>query len=100
MAEVYRARLPGVAGFEKIVVIKRLLPHLNSDQGMVDLFVGEAKLAAQVHHPNVVQVFELDRLQNGEFFMVMEFVEGTDLRRLLRRARERKIRVPPWFSVH
>src|SRR5262245_27308650 len=59
MAEIFRARLPGLAGFEKIVVIKRLLPHLAGDERVVQMFVEEAKLAAQVQHKNIVQVFEL-----------------------------------------
>src|SRR5260370_39444817 len=81
MAEVFRARLPGIAGFEKIVVIKRLLAHLVDDEAMVQMFVDEAKLAAQVQHKNVVQVFELDRLKTtGEFYIVMEYVAWTDLR--------------------
>jgi serine/threonine-protein kinase len=100
MAEVYRAKMPGAAGFEKIVVIKRLLPHLTADGGMVSLFVEEAKLAAQVQHKNVVQVFELDQLPNGEFYIVMEYVQGTDLRKLLNRARRSMRRIPPWLSVH
>src|SRR5687767_6146370 len=79
MAEVFRARLPGAGGFEKILVIKRILPELTRKRAVVDMFVAEATLAAQVHHKNVVQVFELDRLENGEFFIVMEYVDGTDL---------------------
>src|SRR5215472_10707432 len=67
MAEIYRARLPGVAGFEKIVVIKRLHHHLHEQPGMVAMFVEEAKLAAQVQHKNVVQVFELDQTPSGDF---------------------------------
>jgi serine/threonine-protein kinase len=100
MAEVFRARMPGVAGFEKIVVIKRLLPHLTDDEGMVAMFVEEAKLAAQVQHKNVVQVHELDQLPNGEFYIVMEYVQGTDLRKLLQRARRSMRRIPAWLSVH
>lgn len=100
MAEVYRARLPGVAGFEKIVVIKRLLPHLASDSNMVEMFVNEAKLAAEVQHRNVVQVFELGQIENGEFYMAMEHVAGTDLRQILRAAAINSMRIPPWFSVH
>lgn len=100
MAEIFRARLPGLAGFEKIVVIKRLLPHFARDERMVELFVEEAKLAAQVQHKNVVQVFELDRLENGELFIAMEYVAGMDLSKILRTARRLGQRIPPWLSVY
>lgn len=100
MAEVFRARLPGAAGFEKIVVVKRMLPALAHKKQFVDMFIAEATLAAQVQHRNVVQVFELGRNGAGDLFMAMELVEGTDLRRLLAGAVRRGLRVPPWFLVH
>lgn len=101
MAEVFRARLAGAGGFEKIVVVKRILPHLASRPQVVQMFVTEARLAAQVQHKNVVQVFELSELpESGEYFMVMEYIRGRDLRQLIRSAVKRKLRIPPWFSVH
>lgn len=99
MAEVFRARLPGVAGFEKTVVIKRMLPHLASKPRFVEMFVAEASLAAQVQHKNVVQVFELGQVESGELFIAMEYVEGTDLRRILKQATTQGLRIPPWFSI-
>jgi serine/threonine-protein kinase len=99
MAEVFRARLPGLAGFEKIVVIKRILPHLSRKKRFVDMFVREATLAAQLTHKNVVQVFELGQLENGELYMAMEYVKGTDLRRILTTSTRRSLRIPPWFSA-
>src|SRR5258708_1088638 len=83
MAEVFRARLPGVAGFEKICVIKRLLPQYASDPGILEMFVHEAKLAAEVQHRNIVQTFELGQLDSGELYIAMEHVAGTDLRQIL-----------------
>jgi serine/threonine protein kinase len=101
MAEVFRARLPGKAGFEKIVVIKRILPHLASRKQVVDMFLAEARLTAQVQHKNIVQVFELgEDEETGDPFMVMEHISGADLRRLLKSAVKERLRVPPWFSVH
>jgi serine/threonine protein kinase len=100
MAEVFRARLPGVAGFEKIVVIKRLHPHFSTDPGMVQMFVDEAKLAANVQHKNVVQVYELDRVESGDLYIVMEYVAGIDLKKLLRHAERANVRIPPWFSTY
>ncbi|MCK6545538.1 serine/threonine protein kinase [Myxococcota bacterium] len=100
MAEVFRARLAGAAGFEKIVAIKRIHPHLARRRAVKEMFVAEAKLSAEVQHKNVVQVFELQELAVGELFLVMELVRGTDLRRLLKVAAQRGLRVPPWLSVH
>lgn len=101
MAQVFRARRPGAAGFEKTVVIKRILPHFATRKSFVEMFVREAKIAASVNHKNVVQVFELEEAEDtGELFMVMEYVQGTDLRFVLRSASRRKLRLPPWFSIH
>lgn len=100
MAEVFRARLPGLAGFEKIVVIKRILPHLSRKRKFVDMFVREATLAARLAHKNVVQVFELGQLEDGELYIAMEYVKGTDLRHILTTSTKRSLRIPPWFSVY
>jgi serine/threonine-protein kinase len=101
MAEVFRARLPGAAGFEKIVVIKRILPHLARKKQVVEMFLAEARLTAQVQHKNIVQVFELgEEEENGQYFMVLEYIRGTDLRRLIRSATKRRLRIPPWFAMH
>lgn len=99
MAEVFLARLPGLAGFRKTVVIKRILPHLAHKKRFAEMFVAEASLAAEVRHRNVVQVYELGTV-NDELYMAMEYVEGTDLRVLLGQAAKRGLRIPPWFSVH
>jgi serine/threonine protein kinase len=99
MAEVFEAKMPGVAGFSKTVVLKKILPHLAHQQTYVNMFVREAKIAAAVQHRCVVQVFELDQLDTGEYFMVMEFVRGPDLRQMLSQAGQVKRRIPPWFSV-
>lgn len=100
MAEVFRARLPGVAGFEKILVIKRILPHLARNKRFVQMFVNEAQLAAKLQHQNVVQVYELGQLDTGELYIAMEYVPGVDLRGILRNAAQRDLRIPIWFSVH
>lgn len=100
MAEVFKARLPGVAGFEKTLVIKRMLPHLSGEKRFVEMFVAEARLAAEVQHRNVVQVFELGQNDGGEFFIAMEYVHGTDLRKLLATSVQKALRLPPWFSIY
>ena len=100
MAEVFKARLPGVAGFEKILVIKRILPHLARNERFVQMFVNEAQIAAKLLHHNIVQVSELGQTQSGELYIAMEYVPGVDLRGILRNAARRLIRIPVWFTVH
>jgi serine/threonine protein kinase len=78
MAEVWRARARGVAGFEKTVVIKRVLPSLMARRDFAELLVREARIAALLNHPNVVQIFELGEEQ-GAYFIAMEYVHGCDL---------------------
>jgi hypothetical protein len=86
MAEVYLARQIGMAGFERKVAIKRPLPHLIDDAGYVAMLLDEARLAAQLSHPNIVQTYEVDR-QGGTYYIAMEYVDGWSLRSLLRAAR-------------
>ncbi len=92
MAEVFRAKSFGVEGFEKTLVIKRILPELSRDKKFVDMFIREAKLAVRLSHANVVQVFDLGRVERGDsettFYMAMEYVGGFDLATLLSRFRK------------
>lgn len=83
MAEVFLARQTAVAGFEKRVVVKRILPHLSTDERFIEMFLDEAKVAARIAHPNVVQIFDVGQI-NGRYFIAMEFVNGWDLSTLLR----------------
>lgn len=78
MAEVWKGCARGPAGFEKIVVIKKMLPGLMSKPAMADLFVREAKIAAHLSHPNLVQVFDFGE-DEGRYYIVMEYVHGKDL---------------------
>src|SRR5260370_23135746 len=78
MAEVYLARQAGAAGFEKLVCLKRILPHLARDKQFVDMFLNEARLAAQLDHPNIVSIFDLGEA-NGNYFIAMEFIDGPSL---------------------
>jgi serine/threonine-protein kinase len=75
MAELYLARRRGVAGFEKLVAIKRILPHLVREAHFVELFQQEARIASRLSHPNICPVDELDE-DRGELFLVMEYLEG------------------------
>ncbi|MBS1766764.1 MAG: protein kinase [Acidobacteria bacterium] len=87
MAELFRAQQRGVQGFQKIVAIKRILPHLVDNEDFVTMFIDEAKLAAQLTHPNIVQIFDLGKA-GSSYYIAMEYVNGRDLRTLLRKAKE------------
>ncbi len=85
MAEVFLARAAGPMGFEKTCVVKRILPHLAQDENFVQMFLAEARLAAQLNHPNVVQIFDFGE-SDGAWFLAMEYIDGPNLRALFRRA--------------
>ena len=80
MGEVYLARQRGIDGFQKLLVIKTLLPHLCEDEEFITMFKDEARVSAQLIHPNICQVFEFDQV-SGVFYMCMEYLRGEDLRR-------------------
>jgi serine/threonine protein kinase len=86
MAEVWRARAYGMAGFEKILVIKKVLPNLAEDDEFIKLFIDEARIAVQLLHVNIVQVFDLGQVEKS-YYMAMEYVHGLDLSRLVTRSR-------------
>jgi serine/threonine protein kinase len=83
MADVFKARIQGPAGFERTFVVKRILPHLSDDPSFTKMFIDEAKIAAKLNHPNIVQVFELGAVDE-EYFMSMEYVRGHDLAETMR----------------
>ncbi|HEV7559761.1 MAG TPA: serine/threonine-protein kinase, partial [Kofleriaceae bacterium] len=85
MAEIYLARTVGIEGFEKLVVVKRILPQHASDPSFVTMFLNEARLAATLQHPNITQVYDIG-VEDGEYFFSMEYVHGEDLGRLTRAA--------------
>ena len=87
MAEVHLARANGIEGFQKLVVLKQILPHLSRDKHFVRMFLEEARVAALLDHPNVVQVFDLGK-EEGEYFFTMEFVYGENLQGLLKGLRK------------
>lgn len=93
MAEVYLANQSGPGGYRKNLVIKRVKPHLASDTDFVAMFVNEARLAAMLNHPNVVQIFDLG--QEGEdWYLAMEYLDGRDMLQLGRACRQHKKAVP------
>src|SRR6266436_648283 len=85
MATVHYGRLVGPVGFSRTVAIKRLHPHYASDPEFVTMFLDEARLAARIQHPNVVPTLDVVS-EDGELFLVMEYVQGEALSRLVRAA--------------
>jgi serine/threonine protein kinase len=93
MAEVFKAKAFGVEGFERLVAVKRILPSIAEDQEFITMFVDEAKIAVQLTHANIAQIFDLGRVGDS-YFIAMEFVHGKDLRAIFDRARKRGETVP------
>ena len=93
MAQVLLARSSGIEGFERHVVIKRIHPERALDEHAVKMFLDEARLAAALHHANIVQVHDIGQ-ENGEYFFAMEYIHGEDLRRLLAHASSHGEKIP------
>ncbi|MFO0673806.1 MAG: protein kinase [Polyangiaceae bacterium] len=93
MASVHLGRLSGPAGFARTVAIKRLHPQFAKDPEFVSMFLDEARLAARIRHPNVVQTLDVVASE-GELFLVMDYVEGESLARLLKRLSKNETRIP------
>ncbi len=94
MATVYVARAQGVAGFERLVAVKVLHPHLAHDEEFISMFLDEARLAARIRHPNVVGTLDISDTQGDGYFLVMEYVEGDHFGALLRNAARGGERLP------
>jgi serine/threonine-protein kinase len=94
MAAVYVARAKGVAGFERLVAVKVLHPHLAYEDEFISMFLDEARLAARIRHPNVVGTLDISDTQGDGFFLVMEYIEGDHLGALLAAAARAGERVP------
>ncbi|MCA9521281.1 MAG: serine/threonine protein kinase [Myxococcales bacterium] len=98
MAEVFRGKVTGVQGIEKLVAIKRVLPSLTKNEKFVAMFLDEARLSMRLNHANIVTVFDVGVADNT-YFIVMEFVDGVNLRKLLEILSERGIRLPLKVAV-
>jgi len=88
MAQLYKAKITGVQGFEKLIAIKTILPHLASEKELISSFIDEAKLAALLHHQNIVQIYDFGNLEDT-YYISMEFLFGKDLRHILSKTKER-----------
>jgi len=87
MAELYRAMITGVQGFEKLIAVKKILPHLTIEEELVNSFIDEAKLAALLHHQNIVQIYDFGSVEKA-YFIAMEYLFGKDLRDVTDKAKQ------------
>ncbi len=95
MAELFLAIQKSVAGFEKLIVIKRILPSMNQDQAFIEMLLHEARIAATLSHPNIVQIFDVGQAE-GLYFIAMEHVHGEDIRSIVR---QMKVKGVPEFPL-
>jgi serine/threonine-protein kinase len=98
MAEIFLARQEGLEGFEKTIVIKRIRPHLSNQKSFVNMFLNEAKLAAQLNHPNIVQIYDLGKIGES-YFIAMECIVGRDMRRILPKAEAMGMEFPLVYAL-
>jgi tRNA A-37 threonylcarbamoyl transferase component Bud32 len=99
MAELFKARVVGAHGFQKPVVIKKILPHLAVDAAFVAMFIDEAKITARLDHPKIAQVLELGTIDES-LYIAMEFVDGLDVLAILRACAQRKQSLPAPIAAH
>jgi serine/threonine protein kinase len=99
MAELHLARQEGIAGFEKTVVIKRVLPHLAEYRDFATMFLDEARIAAKLSHPNIVQYFDFGEA-DGSYYIAMEYLAGEDLTAIARAGRKRDRRLPEVLAAY
>src|SRR5262249_7946592 len=99
MAEIFKAKMTGAAGVEKIVVIKRILPHPAADRQVAGMVIDEAQLTVHLVHPKIVQVLEFGQVDD-RYYIALEFVEGLDCLALLRACAHKRVRLPPALATH
>jgi eukaryotic-like serine/threonine-protein kinase len=99
MAEVFRGESTSLAGFKRQVAIKRVLPHLASNEKFIRMFLDEARLSARLTHANIVQVFDIGHVENT-YFIVMEFIDGVNLKAVIEFVRNRRQPFPLPLAVH
>jgi serine/threonine-protein kinase len=100
MAEIFRGKAVAAGGFEKPVAIKRILPHLSQDKRFVELLIAEAKVLSLLKHRNIVQIFDVGLGDDGQYFLVMEYVDGKDLGAVQRGLEVHRRRMPFDLALH
>jgi len=99
MAEVFKAKSFGVEGFEKLLAIKRILPNIAEDEDFITMFIDEAKIAVQLNHANIAQIYDLGKIDDS-YFIALEYVHGKDLRTIWDRHKKRGLLLPIPMSVY
>jgi len=99
MAEIYKAKKKGVKGFEKIIAIKKILAGYGKDDKYIEMFVDEAKISAELSHPNIVPIYDLGK-KDDYYFIAMEYVTGKDLRLILRKLEILDKQLPEEISIY
>jgi len=100
MAEVFKGRVVAAEGFEKLVAIKRILPDLAEDERFVKMLLTEARIHSALSHRNIVQIHDLGVSEDGEYFIVLEYVEGYDLRVIMDQIHGAGEIIPEALSLH
>ena len=93
MAEVFRSKTYGVEGFERFVAVKKILPNIAEDEEFISMFIDEAKIAVQLNHANIAQIFDLGKV-DVSYFIALDYGNGKDLRPLFDRCRDRGETMP------
>jgi DNA-binding response OmpR family regulator len=99
MAEIYKAKKKGVKGFEKIIALKKILPGYGTDAKYIEMFVDEAKIAAELSHPNIVHIHDLGK-KDDYYFIAMEYVPGKDLRVILQKLEQESTLMPEPIAIY
>ncbi|MFT5587064.1 MAG: serine/threonine protein kinase [Cognaticolwellia sp.] len=99
MAEIFKAKSYSTAGFEKLQVIKRILAHLTDNEEFVDMFIDEAKISVSLQHANIVQIYDFGKIREN-YFISMEWIDGKDVKQLLRKLAGRRKLLPEEFAVY
>ncbi|MBI1949485.1 MAG: protein kinase [Deltaproteobacteria bacterium] len=100
MAEVFRARGKGADGRTWFYAVKRILPEFTQNETLLEMFIEEARVASLLTHPNIVRVYDLARSETGDYFIVMEFLEGHDVADIIGETAERDASMPMWMAIH
>ncbi len=100
MAEVFRGVAEGIEGFKKSVAIKRILPNLTKNEKFVRMFLDEARLSLNLQHANIVQVFDISRTPDNAYFLVMEYVDGCNLKALIERQKQKGKRIEIAHAIY
>jgi len=98
MAEIFKAKSYSHAGFEKLLVIKRILQHHSENEDFVKMFIDEAKISVQLQHPNIVHIYDFGKLHSN-CYIAMECVDGKDVKQILRKLAERRKYLPEEYAV-